>query len=119
MTSFPVVSTVAERTGTWDYVVNELDVGPIAAGSYYLAAYMDLNDDGIFESAFEPMGVYGGDAPIAIHISHGVDISDVNLVMRDAGAAVHAASVRWPGAKYPGRTKRLLATIDSASDQLP
>ncbi|HKW14912.1 MAG TPA: Ig-like domain-containing protein [Candidatus Krumholzibacteria bacterium] len=115
-TSVPVISIIAVDGGTWDYVINELDVGPIAAGSYYVAAYMDLSDDGLFNPGDDPMGVYGGDTPIEVHVAHGLDVSDVNIVLHDPSLAVHTNSVRWPITKRTGKAQPFIEALEKASD---
>jgi hypothetical protein len=115
-TSVPVISTEVVDGGTWDYSINELDTGPIPEGSYYVAAFMDLDDDGIFQPGSEPMGVYGGDTPIAVHVTHGVDKSDVNITLHDPAPGMRANAVRWPVSRRSGKAQQFIEALEKATD---
>ena len=119
ITSVPVVSILAVDGGTWDYTINELNVGPIVEGSYYVAAYMDFNKNGLFDPGVDPSGVYGGDTPIEVHVTRTVDVSDVNIDLHDPAPPVHANSVRWPITKRTGKAQPFIEALERASDQVP
>ncbi|HET6347730.1 MAG TPA: Ig-like domain-containing protein [Candidatus Krumholzibacteria bacterium] len=114
MTSVPVLSITAEWTGTWDYLINSLDNGPLQDGSYYVAAFMDADQNEVFDPSYDPMGVYGGATPIAVDLSQGRDAPNTSIVLNDpAPAAVSLPAVRWPEAVHLGRLKPFLDQIDS------
>jgi Bacterial Ig-like domain len=116
ISSEPVVSVIAQRSGTSDYTINSLDTGPIPDGDYYVAAYVDINGTDMFEPADDPMGVYGGATPIAIHIAGGVDAPNTSFSLQSPVPGTSVEAVHWPGAPRSGRLDRLLAAIGAASD---
>jgi hypothetical protein len=108
-TSVPVVSVIAQRTGASDYTINSLNTGPIPDGDYFVAAYLDAASNGVFDPADDPLGVYGGTTPIAIHVAGAADSPDVSISLQDPGSAIHANAVRWPDAPRSGRLDRFRA----------
>lgn len=112
MTSVPVVTNIAEWNGTWDYIINSLVNGPIPNGTYYVAAYLDADRNGVFDPANDPMGVYGGATPVAVELSHGKDAPGASIVLKDPVLAANANAVRWPLARRSDRLKPYLDALD-------
>jgi hypothetical protein len=55
----------------------------IPEGDYYLAAYLDVNDDGL-DLSIDPYNWYGGPgAPIALHLVNGKDVGDIVIPLSD------------------------------------
>ncbi|HET6348910.1 MAG TPA: Ig-like domain-containing protein, partial [Candidatus Krumholzibacteria bacterium] len=78
-TSTPVAYTEAYWPGSPEWGINTLD-NPLPDGNYYVAAYLDVNDNVTYDPATDAAGVYGGIAtPTAIHIANGADISGINV----------------------------------------
>src|SRR5262249_29151513 len=109
--SLPVFSSIAQRTGTWDYSVNSLDTGPIPDGDYYVAGWLDAYQSGLFDPGVDPVGVYGGATPVAIHVTDGADFAGVNFSLALAPATSRATAVHWP--VPPGRSGRLKDLLDA------
>jgi hypothetical protein len=115
-TSVPVVSIVAQLNGTWDYIINSLDTGPIADGAYYVAAYRDSNNNGFFDPSVDPFGVYGGATPVASHVGNGEDTPNANLDLEILAIPAHARAIRWPDARPRDHLKRFVDAIDVSAD---
>jgi hypothetical protein len=116
MTSVPAVSVIAQRTGASDYTINSLNTGSIANGDYYVAAYLDAASNGVFDPADDPLGVYGGATPIAVHVAGAADSPNVNISLRDPGSVMVARAVQWPVARRSGRLEPF-KDIDGAALQ--
>jgi hypothetical protein len=76
----------------WDaeYAINALDNG-LKAGTYYVGAYIDVNSNGLFDSAIDPHGFYSNmqsGIPYPITVENGGDATniDIYLEMPSAGA---------------------------------
>jgi len=110
-TSIPVLSALADAGGVWDYAINSL-VTPITPGTYYLAAFLDANQSGLFEYGVEPFGVYGGATPIAVDLSHGNDAPKTSFELDDPVVPPAGSAVRWPVTR-PSRLKPFLDAMDA------
>ncbi|HEX6791646.1 MAG TPA: Ig-like domain-containing protein [Candidatus Krumholzibacteria bacterium] len=103
-TSQPVAGTEAYWPDFSSYVINSIDVGPIAAGNYYVGAFLDVNDDGDYQPATEPAGLFGGTPPDAVDLSSGKDAPNTNILLLDPTPGMNAAtSSHWkttPHAKW-------------------
>ena len=107
-TSQPVAGTEAYWPDFPSYVINSLDeaVGPIAPGNYYIGAFLDLNDDGDYQPATEPAGLYqtptpavGGTPPDPVDLSNGKDAPNSDIVLFDPAPGMNAtSSVHWKAA---------------------
>jgi len=105
-TSQPVASTTASSYGG-KYSINNIDA-MLPDGNYYVAAYIDANDSGTYDSATDPAGVYGGIAtPGIVHITKGSDAFDVDFTILDSIAVTPATSVSWPTPVKDGKLQRL------------
>ena len=94
----------------WQF--NSID-GLIPAGSYYVGAFMDMNDDGNYQPLTEPAGFYGGlPAPTAINMANGHDTVGIVVHITDPVVTMTASnSVVWPQAKHNARFERLVDLI--------
>lgn len=113
-TSVPVLSVLADAPGVWDYAINSLETS-IPPGSYYVAAYLDANQNHVFEYGVEPVGVYGGASPIAVDLSHGKDAPNANFALHDPVAPARAISLAWPIRTPSSRLKPFLDAVDPSS----
>lgn len=73
--------------GAWPFEpmfsLNEFDDG-LAPGTYYVGAYLDANFNGTYESAVDPVGLYGGLAsPTSITLGPGEDALNVDILIQD------------------------------------
>jgi hypothetical protein len=113
-TSTPVLSVLADAPGLWDYVINSLET-PIPPGTYYVAAFLDTNENHAFDYGLDPLGVYGGDAPIAVDLSHGKDASNANFELKDPVTPANGSSVSWHITVPSRRLKPFLDAVDPSS----
>jgi Bacterial Ig-like domain len=87
-------------TGGWPYNTefnfNTLDDG-LADGTYYVAAYLDVNNNSLYDSATDPAGIYGGSTPTAVNIQNGSDALGLTILLEDpAPAARQSIGIAWP-----------------------
>jgi methionine-rich copper-binding protein CopC len=95
-TSEPIVGTVTDWPNNPFYFISSLEVGPIPDGNYYIGAFLDANDSGTFEPAFDPAGLFGGAPPTAINLSNGNDAFEKNFMLVDPIPGASTTSARWP-----------------------
>jgi len=114
-TSSPLAYTEAYWPGYPEWGVNTLDT-PLPAGNYYVAAYLDVNDNTDYDPATDAAGVYGGLAtPTAVHIANGNDISGIVVLMADPAPAVTATShVDWSSARHGTQYQHLFKAVKEA-----
>ena len=106
--SLLVASTEAYRDSPWFF--NTL-FDEIPDGDYYLAAYLDVNDDGL-DLSVDPYNWYGGPgAPIALHLFDGHDVGDIVLPLSDPVPGLASA-----GHTAPWRAKKENATFKHLGD---
>ncbi len=87
-------------TVSWPYNVefrfDTFDNG-LLDGTYYAAAYLDVNSNGVYDPNTDPAGIYGGVSPIPIHLENGNDVLGITIVMVDPVVVGQASpGVAWP-----------------------
>ncbi len=89
----PIASTEADWPYGPEWVLNEL-WSDFEAGDYYLAAYIDADSSGAYDAGTDPVGVYGGEAPVVLHLANGQDYYNIAIAVEiEPGPA---ARVKWP-----------------------
>jgi hypothetical protein len=76
------------------WTINTLDDN-LQDGVYYVGAFLDVNDDEMYDPTSEPAGFYGGAVPTPIVIERGGDALNVHIVLVDPGPTVEAQPVPW------------------------
>ena len=115
-TSQPVASVLDSPYGG-KYSINNIDA-MFPDGDYYVAAYIDANNSGVFDAATDPAGVYGGLAtPGVVHIVKGSDAFNIDITVSDPVAMTRATSVAWPAPVKDGRFQRLCDRARAAGQQ--
>jgi len=96
--------------------INELDVG-LTDGTYYIGAYLDLDDNDSYDPATEPAGLFGGTTPTSVTIERGSDKLDVHIVLEAPGTAsqLPSGSWGWTGVNHAPWFTKLSAMIRSAT----
>ncbi len=92
----------------------------IPEGDYYLAAFMDTNNNQSYDAAVEPAGLYGTLAqPTVVHMSNGTDTKNISFEVVDVpGAPASSTSVVWPRAKHNTAFQRLAAAVRQSQQQM-
>ena len=84
----------------WDaeYAINDLDDG-LMPGTYYIGAYIDVNSNGLFDSAIDPSGFYSNmqsGIPYPITVEDGGDATNVDIYLEmPSGGALTLPSGKW------------------------
>ena len=95
-TSQPVAVTGVSAHLAGKYSFNNIDA-PFEDGDYYVAAFVDVNDNAIFDSGVDPATMYGGFAtPITLHLVKGSDALGIDLALTSLAAFNPPVSVTWP-----------------------
>ncbi len=96
----------------------------LAFGTYYLDAFIDSKNSGVFDPSFNPRGVLGGGA--AVSLTQSVPVaSGVDGTMADpgqttgAGSASVAGTIRNRSASASGTVRLALFDVNSASPTVP
>jgi hypothetical protein len=107
----------------WDaeYAINALDSG-LKAGTYYVGAYIDVNSNGIFDSAIDPSGFYSNmqsGIPYPITVENGGDATNVDIYIEmPSGGALTLPSGKWretgPSSKNSLSLERMSAKLRAA-----
>jgi methionine-rich copper-binding protein CopC len=118
-TDVPVAGTEAfDVDNQWSF--NSID-GSIPEGTYYVGAFMDVNNDGSYQPASEPAGFYGGlPAPTALTMANGHDNIGVVIHITDPAAAVAgapAAAMIWPKAKHNAAFQHMVEVVRQSQMQ--
>jgi hypothetical protein len=91
----------------------------IPDGDYYLAAYIDVNEDGL-NLGVDPYGWYGGPgAPIAVHLANGSDAGDIVIKLSDPmpGIAISGQRHTWRKTKLNSTFKHFGDLIRTSQEQ--
>lgn len=68
-----------------------------ADDTYYVGAFLDGNDNLVYDPGTDPIGIFGGMAtPTAIDVLDGSDQTDIVITLFDPPALVAGTSVQWP-----------------------
>lgn len=87
---------------------DSFDNGP-SAGTFYIGAFLDANDNYSYDPGFDP-AVFYGDPGDAISVANGSDFNDIVMYLEDPVPARPAPAVAWPVArtsKHAALLKRL------------
>ena len=84
----------------WEF--NTLD--GIADGRYYVAAYMDVNYNSMYDPGVDPAAVYGGTTPTLVWVQKGHDFNNIYLTLLDPAPPSPTANAS-PGVKWPVNQK--------------
>lgn len=101
---------------TWWQFMNFADGFP--DGSYYVGAFLDVNENYTYDPGDEPVGFFGGDPPTAIVVERGNDIGVIEVLMHDPSPATSSPAVAWPAAK-PGKRDLLKKLSELAQKNAP
>ncbi|MGD8415198.1 MAG: Ig-like domain-containing protein [Candidatus Latescibacterota bacterium] len=108
------------RTYDQDFYIGDYEE-PIADGTYYVGAYLDVNGNGDYDPDVDPGGFYmSGDQLAPVTIAEKGDAFGVTILLEDpvAGAAPGVGGVSWEtGHKNSAKTKRLLEKLKKALAQ--
>ncbi|HET6348701.1 MAG TPA: Ig-like domain-containing protein [Candidatus Krumholzibacteria bacterium] len=106
-TSQPVAVTLAYSPYGGTYSLNNME-SPFPDGDYYVGAFMDADNNGLFNRAVDPLGVYGGVAtPTVVHLAKGSDAFGADILISDPVPGIAATAVHWPAPVTGGKMQRL------------
>jgi hypothetical protein len=99
-TATPYYGTEASWPYDLEFTFSSLEDG-LADGMYYVAAYMDVNLNAVYDPGTDPAGYYGGGSPQAINIANGSDAVGLAIVLNDpvVPSRVPASGMAWPKAE--------------------
>jgi len=98
---------------------NSID-GSFPDGSYYLGAFMDLNDNGNYDAATDPAGFYGGlPAPTGVNMSNGHDNVGIVIHITDpvVTTSAPAQALTWPKATHNAAFQHLVEFVKQSQQQ--
>jgi hypothetical protein len=106
--SEPVATSEGFWPGNTDWGFNSFIDG-FANGTYYVGAFLDVNENAAFDPLVDPAGAYGGVvSPTPLNVSNGSDFPDIVIPLQDPSAPpVLARSVVWPRSKHNLAAQRL------------
>lgn len=115
-TSQPVAVRGVSARLAGKYSLNNIDF-QFQDGDYYVAAFVDVNDNGSFDSDVDPAVMYGGfAAPITLHLVKGSDALGIDLALTSLATFNPPVSVTWPSPAEDGEfgrfRRRLLAVAN-------
>jgi hypothetical protein len=88
-------------------------------GDYYVGAFLDLDDDDVWNSGVEPAGMYGAwFAPKVVHVTNGNDIQGIVIEMVDPAPTTSALSVTWPAPNNNEAFNRMCDGMDRYQSQM-
>ncbi len=97
-TGAPLYGTAVFWPAFSDWQFHTLD--GMADGRYYVAAFMDVNYNSVYDPAVDPAAVYGGTTPTLVWVQKGHDFNGIYLTLLDP--SVHSpANATAPGVKWP------------------
>lgn len=100
----PDYGTVASWPPQPEFFFNAFDDG-LADGSYYVAAFLDVNFNSVYDPATDPAGAHGGAAtPTQVDIANGSDAVGLVISLHDPAPAANARPV--PGVAWPAPARR-------------
>jgi uncharacterized protein (DUF2141 family) len=106
-TSQPVAITGVSARLAGKYSLNNID-SHFQDGDYYVAVFVDVNGNVIFDSDVDPAVMYGGFAtPITLHLVKGSDALGIDLTISDPTVLSPPVSVTWPSPVKDGKFERL------------
>jgi hypothetical protein len=81
----------------------------IPNGLYYVGAYLDVDDNRIYDPGTEPLGFYGGiDSPTPVRVANGNDVSGLVIPLADPDPLVHSSiRVAWSAPAQNASLERL------------
>ena len=93
-TSVPTVTVLAQWPDAPAWAMLSIDEG-FGDAVYFVRAYLDVNANGTYEAAIDPVGMYGGTStPTPLNVATGVDFKDIVIPIADpAGGSAATASV--------------------------
>ena len=91
----PAWGTTASWPFDREWSIDELDDG-LDEGSYYVAAFLDIGGNSVYDPGTDPAGIYGGVTPTAIQIANGSDAVGLVVALEDPAPGSGGAAVAWP-----------------------
>ncbi len=93
------VQTAWPDTPAWEML--SLDQG-FGDAVYYVRAFLDVNTNGTYEAATDPVGMYGGTGtPTPLNVTNGVDFKGVVVPLADpVVSGPTTVSVSWPAPRH-------------------
>lgn len=118
----PVAGTEAQFGVFGEWLYNSVDggfTGPFVEDSYYVGAFMDVNEDGDYQPASEPAGFYGGlPSPTAVNLTNGADRTGIVIPLTDPATNLLAPNaIVWPKAKPNAAFQRLVDLVRQGQQQ--